>query len=387
MPLFCQPPPVERIQKPFRSLFPFVRHRCRSRVSFLLWTGSGLASCVNPGCDVGPDVVAKEPAPASGGGRQNEPSGLGGALLPDSGVGGATSGTIELFGDIQVHDPSIIDGGTEYFLFSTGTGIPIKTSPDLSVWQAAGRVFEALPSWIRDLLPDATDLWAPDISRFGGVYHLYYAASTFGSGRSCIGHATKEDLSSSDAWVDEGEVICSNVEGAVDWDAIDPSSLLDATGRRWLVFGSFGSGIKAIRLDEQGARLGDELHALAARPVEEAIQAPFVLYREPYYYLFATFGTCCRGVDSTSRIMMGRAEQVEGPYFDREGVPLLEGGGSLLLAGDERWRAVGANTFFAADGKTYNAYHAYDANAAGLPVLRISEVEWSGDGWLSSAGP
>jgi arabinan endo-1,5-alpha-L-arabinosidase len=354
------------------------------------------------GCVAPPDVVAVNLGGGSGAGSSGSGpggasgagavlAGSGGGAAAASSIGGApaTVQTLELSGDLETHDSCVFEVGGRYHLFHTGPGIPIKTSEDLIQWLAAGSVFSENPGWIAELVPDATDLWAPDVSWFNGSYHLYYAASTFGSGWSCIGHATNASLDPPGEWVDQGEIICSDVDGVdVDWDAIDPSTLTDADGTRWMVFGSFGSGIKLIRLDTNGARAGDELYALAERPVEpHAIQAPFLMARDGYYYLFASFDWCCRGVDSTYNIRVGRSSELVGPYLDREGVPMLEGGGSLLLEGNERWRGVGANTILTTQGRDYNVYHSYDANAAGRATLRISEVAWDSEGWPTSAGP
>src|SRR4051794_16875886 len=79
-----------------------------------------------------------------------------------------------------VHDPCIIRAGDAYYLFSTGPGVPIRKSPDLFRWEQSGRVFKANPAWFSEKVPGATSVWAPDISHFGGRYHLYYSVSTFG---------------------------------------------------------------------------------------------------------------------------------------------------------------------------------------------------------------
>src|SRR4029079_679006 len=161
---------------------------------------------------------------------------------------------LELSGNLGTHDPSLIFADGTYYLFYTGAGIPAKTSTDLHAWQSAGRVFDQNPAWIAQQVSGASDLWAPDISYFGGMYHLYYSASTFGSNKSCIGHATRESLSSG-SWTDHGSVICSNAGGAKDdWNAIDPNAVVDQDGTPWLAFGSFWSGLKMIKLDNTGAR-------------------------------------------------------------------------------------------------------------------------------------
>ena len=321
-------------------------------------------------------------SPATGGGAGAATIASGGAPTP------TTVQTLELIGDLETHDSCVIEAAGRFFLFHTGPGIVIKTSDDLYDWRDAGSVFSENPLWIADLVPEATVLWAPDVSWFNDTYHLYYAASTFGSGLSCIGHATKSALDAPDPWVDLGPVICSDMGGVDDdWDAIDPATFVAADGTRWMVFGSFGSGIKLIRLDDAGARLDDEFYSLAQRPTDVAVQAPFILPRDPYYYLFVSFDFCCRGVDSTYSIRVGRSTDPTGPYVDRDGVPMLEGGGTLLLEGDERWRGVGANTILTTRGRDYNVYHTYDANAAGRATLRISEVAWDVDGWPVSGGP
>jgi len=330
---------------------------------------------------------------AGGAGHGGESSATGGSAGETTiASGGAPTPTtvqpLELTGDLETHDSCVIEAAGRYYLFHTGPGIVIKTSDDLHDWRDAGSAFEVNPAWIAESVPEATVLWAPDVSWFGGTYHLYYAASTFGSGLSCIGHATKDTLDSPDAWTDQGPVICSDMNGVDDdWDAIDPATFADANETRWMVFGSFGSGIKLIRLDDAGARVDDEFYSLAQRPVEVAVQASFILPRDGYYYLFVSFDFCCRGVDSTYNIRVGRSTDPTGPYVDREGVPMLEGGGTLLLAGDERWRGVGANTIFTTLGRDYNVYHSYDANAAGRSTLRISEVAWDAEGWPVSGGP
>jgi arabinan endo-1,5-alpha-L-arabinosidase len=163
---------------------------------------------------------------------------------------------------------------------------------------------------------------------------------------------------------------------------------VDEDGGPWLSFGSFWGGIKLVKLDASGARADDEVLSLAARPgASGALEAPFIVRRCGYYYLFVSFDSCCRGSESTYNLRVGRAERVTGPYEDRDGVPLMQGGGTLVLGGAGRWRGPGHNAVLFTDTATYNVYHSYDADRNGSSTLRISELVWDEDGWPISGGP
>ncbi|HEY8945228.1 MAG TPA: arabinan endo-1,5-alpha-L-arabinosidase, partial [Polyangiaceae bacterium] len=296
---------------------------------------------------------------------------------------------VPLTGDLVAHDPVIIKSDGLYYVFHTGPGVRVKTSSDMREWSDAGSVFNPRPSWTATQVPGVGDLWAPDISYFGGTYHLYYSASTFGSNRSCIGHATRAALNSG-SWTDHGPVICSNPDGgtADNWNAIDPNVVLDEEDTPWLSFGSFWDGIKMIELDQTGARANMDLHSLASRTVNErSVEAPFIVRRCNYYYLFVSFDFCCRGTTSTYRTMVGRSTNVLGPYVDRSGNELLDGGGTQVLVADTRWRGPGHNAIFFEGSSAYNVYHTYDAQNQGRITLRISELAWDVSGWPVSAGP
>src|SRR6478752_1535163 len=290
---------------------------------------------------------------------------------------------LELKGNLGTHDPMILSADDKLYLFSTGNNLGAKTSSDLLNWQGVADVFSAStrPAWLEQQVPGVSNLWAPDASFFGGVYHLYYSASTFGKNRSCIGHSTRASMTTG-SWVDQGPVICSNVSSTDDFNAIDPNAVLDADGTPWLAFGSFWSGIKLIKLDQKGARDGTSLEALAARPSSGgALEAPFLVRRCGYYYLFTSWDKCCDGADSTYNIRVGRAATVHGPFTDKEGKALLQGGGTQVLKGGTRYRGPGHNAVLFSAGKAYNVYHSYDADNNGASVLRIAELTWDKDGW------
>jgi arabinan endo-1,5-alpha-L-arabinosidase len=153
-----------------------------------------------------------------------------------------------------------------------------------------------------------------------------------------------------------------------------------------LTFGSFWSGIKQIKLTNEGARADAALNAVAGRPNGGAIEAPMIVRHCGEYYLFVSFDACCKGADSTYRIMVGRARVIGGPYLDRAGMALTRGGGTQLLQGDARWRGPGHNAVLLGANGDYNVYHAYAASD-GHAELRVSELSWDDAGWPLSAGP
>jgi arabinan endo-1,5-alpha-L-arabinosidase len=93
-----------------------------------------------------------------------------------------------------------------------------------------------------------------------------------------------------------------------------------------------------------------------------------------------SFDRCCRGAESTYNIRVGRAEAITGPYVDRDGTPMTEGGGTLVLeATTPEWRGPGHNGFLRDGTQDYLAFHAYPAQGRGSRLF-ISTVVWE-NGW------
>jgi arabinan endo-1,5-alpha-L-arabinosidase len=298
---------------------------------------------------------------------------------------------------IPIHDPVLIKQDSVYYLFGTGMGITIYSSVNLKDWKKEAPVFATPPEWaLKTIAGYKGHTWAPDISYYNGQYYLYYAVSAFGKNTSCIGVATNKTLhpgSPDYHWVDHGKVIQS-VPGRDLWNAIDPNLITDENNTPWLSFGSFWTGIKLVKLnnDRLSVAQPEVWHTIASRPRkfdtpdssagDAAIEAPFIYKKGKYYYLFVSFDVCCRGPKSTYKIMVGRSATVTGPYVDKEGVKMTSGGGSLLAAGDAvNWFAVGHNAVYAADGKDYLIYHGYDAKDNGKSKLIIRTLRWDADGW------
>jgi arabinan endo-1,5-alpha-L-arabinosidase len=257
-------------------------------------------------------------------------------------------------------------------------------------------VFPGEPSWARGVASRFNGhIWAPDIVHHQGKYCLYYSVSSFGQNTSAIGVTTNSTLDP-DApgykWEDQGVVVRS-VPGRDLWNAIDPSVVVDESGTPWMAFGSFWSGVKLVKLDSSWTALAEpqEWRSIAKRersvlvddgvagPAE--IEGPSLFKKGDYYYLFVSWGLCCRGKDSTYRIVVGRSRDLRGPYLDKAGKSMAEGGGTLLLAGNKDWYGRGGNSAYTIDGKDYLVFHAYEAADRGRQKLKIVEMTWDETQW------
>ena len=193
-------------------------------------------------------------------------------------------------------------------------------------------------------------------------------------------------------WQDQG-IVLQSVPGRDLWNAIDPAVIMAEDGTPWLSFGSFWSGLKLVKLAPSLTTVAEpqEWHSIARRErsvlVDDAkagpaeIEAPFLFRKNGYYYLFVSWGLCCRGLDSTYRLMVGRSADIRGPYLDKDGRDLAEGGGSLLLAGNPAWPGLGHNSAYTFGGKDYLVFHAYEASDHGLQKLKIAEIKWDAAAW------
>jgi arabinan endo-1,5-alpha-L-arabinosidase len=306
---------------------------------------------------------------------------------------GPAATALELTGELRTHDPALVAGvdGEPWYVFSTGDqrvglGAPqIRTSPDGLEWTEAGTVWTAStrPTWVYEQVPGVSNFWAPEVVEHDGTWYLYYSASTFGSNRSLIGLVTNTTLDPADpdyAWVDQGEVWRST-PGETDYNAIDAGVVEDADGTPWMAFGSFWGGIHLVELEWPSGKPADPTAPavkIASRLGDpNAIEAPYLVQRDGWFYLFVSRDSCCQGTGSTYSMAVGRSREVTGPYVDREGRDMLSDGGGTLLATDGDRVGPGGQSY----SNGYLAYHYYDASLGGDFQLAIRELAWDEDGW------
>lgn len=302
---------------------------------------------------------------------------------------------------VDIHDPAVAKEGNTYFLYSTGPGITFYSSKDRVKWEARGRVFAADPVWARSVVKDFSGhIWAPDVTRHDGKFYMYYSVSGFGKNDSAIGVTVSKTLNPSSPdykWEDQGIVVRS-VAGRDMWNAIDPNIITDEAGTAWMTFGSFWSGIKLVKLDSSWTKLAqpEEWHTLAARPRnpgedmksagDGAVEGPFLFKKNGYYYLFVSTGFCCKGKASTYRVAYGRSKTVTGPYLDKDGRDMAQGGGTPLLPENSNWAGWGGQGVYEFDGRDYVIMHAYENADNDFHRLKILKINWDAGGWASVDG-
>ncbi|KAI6778219.1 uncharacterized protein J7T54_004114 [Emericellopsis cladophorae] len=281
-------------------------------------------------------------------------------------------------GDTFTHDPTIVkkpDGS--YIMAFTADNVGLKTSTDRTAWHDVGPAFPNGAPWTTHYTKGDRNLWAPDISYHNGQYYLYYSASSFGSSVSAIFLATSP-TGQPGSWTNRGLVIESN--GNSNYNCIDPNLIVDAQGRWWMTFGSFWSGIKIVALDPNtGMRSDNNLRSIAARPANGGeLEAPYIHRHGDYYYLWLSFDRCCNGAASTYRTMVGRSRSVTGPFVDRNGVDMMNGGGTEILRTHGNIYGPGHPAVFTDNDADVLVYHYYQPNGDAQIGLNLMRYE---NGW------
>ncbi|MFD1848601.1 arabinan endo-1,5-alpha-L-arabinosidase [Oceanobacillus bengalensis] len=299
---------------------------------------------------------------------------------------------------VNAHDPAIYKDGGWYYVFSTDAqiegeakpGIQIRKSRDLINWQWVGRAFNEVPPPAKEWT-GAKGLWAPDVTKFGETYYLYYAASQFGKSQSFIGVATSKNIEG--PWEDQGEVFKTK-HGEEGPNAIDPNITFDENGKPWMVYGSFFGGIFVAEINPTTGKLREygrgNLIAKRQISVEGAIEGPYIVYHPKlkYYYLFVSYDSLA----SNYNIRVARSKSISGPYVDLNGNEMTNtmispnDVGLKILGGykfqhTEGWVAPGHNSVLKDGDNYYVCHHIRTKKDKRWHYLHIRKVVWTNDGW------
>ena len=130
-------------------------------------------------------------------------------------------------------------------------------------------------------------------------------------------------------------------------------------------------------------KTGKRLHP-ASPPVNVAInsEASIMIFRDGWYYLLVTHGSCCAGANSSYNIRMGRARKVTGPFLDNMGIDMLQGGGKLFAGSTGRHIGPGHFGLLDLGGgvEKFSLHYEADLDRGGISVLDIRPLLWR-DGW------
>ena len=225
---------------------------------------------------------------------------------------------------------------------------------------------------------------APDIMKIGDRYLCIYGATGGGLGGGHNGriltmwNKTLDPKSPDFKWSQAVEVCAS--DGMEDQDAIDPSLLLDpTTGRLWASYGTYFGTIRLIELDP---KTGFRMKGNVEKDIAIDCEATSLIYKDGWYYLLGTHGTCCDGVNSTYNIVVGRSRSVEGPYLDNVGRDMFHGGGRMVIAAGNRKTGAGhfGRTIIDEGVEVMSFHWEADFELSGRSTLAVHPLLWR-NGW------
>lgn len=300
----------------------------------------------------------------------------------------------------NVHDPTVMKAGDGYYyMYQTDASygnahaahghFHARRSKDLVNWEYMGATMNAAPSWVLEKLNAYREqmgldpvtqpqygFWAPVVRNMGnGVYRMYYSividnfiangrpsveANKDGSWgeRAFIGLMETRDPASN-VWEDKGMVVCSSSDKAMDdywgnngnyqnayfyFNAIDPTYIVDTAGTHWLIYGSWHSGIAAVKVNPETGKVdaleganppapwalsgqytvnnyGKRIASRAPNNRWQGSEGPEIVKRGDYYYLFLAYGAL--DVEYNTRVV--RSENPDGPYKDITGTEVTNG--------------------------------------------------------------
>lgn len=271
-------------------------------------------------------------------------------------------------GNPFIHDPStIVECEGKYYTFGTGGGGLI--SEDGWHWESGA---ERPGGGV-----------APDAMKIGDRYLVVYSTGAPGGNTGhksrvyMMWNKTLDPHSPDFKFTDPVDIAGS--DGYEDCDGIDPGLLMGPDGRLWLCYGTYFGYIRIVEMDPKTGLVKEN-----SEPVDVAIscEASQMFYEDGWYYLLATHGTCCDGMNSTYETIVGRSRNPLGPYIDNIGRDMIQGGGKLVFASEKHRMGAGHMTrYIIEEGVEKCAVHFEgDLDLGGRSTLGIRPLLWE-NGW------
>lgn len=292
--------------------------------------------------------------------------------------------TNPIISDTSAADPTVIRAQDGYFyLYATQTDklwVPIYRSKDLVNWEYQKTAFR---NATKPNIPGGGAFWAPEIRYINNKYVLYFSWAEWGNGGNSYTAVATSDSPLGD-FPDSKALITNDEFGS---NVIDQFYYEDG-GKKYMFFGSF-NGIFVTELTDDGLSIkrdGDGNPVLKKQVCGRAFEATNIYKKGRYYYLFASIGSCCNGINASYQVVVGRSENILGPYVDKDGKDMLNNNWELVLEGDgQKWIGPGHNSIIIQDdeGTDWMIYHSYmkKNGEVGGRLGMLDRLQWSSDGW------
>lgn len=255
-------------------------------------------------------------------------------------------------------DPSVLCAAEGFYIYATNSGgvnVPVLFTRHFETYEVLGDALPVLPLWA-----EAGFTWAPEVTRLGDSYRLYFTARLAGSGCQVIGVATAR-TPAGPFTAQPDPLVCMRPLGG----AIDPAVYVHGQDA-YLYWKNDGNAaglpttLWGAELSEDGLQLrGERIPLLGAtEPWEHGlVEAPQVIEEQGVYHLIyscADFGNASYAVGHAS----GRTAL--GPFQKDSARP--------LLASDDTRAGPGHSHAFKDQGGQWRlAYHAWPCGQVGYP--------------------